>query len=205
VAGADDIDTTVASLLVWSDVVIENVGRTRLDRLGVDPGAVRDGGAAVLHVSGFGSYGPLADYKVYANNVQAYGGLAYLTRTADGELAHLGTVLADPLSSVVGAAAVAAWALGLARRRGVDLDLSMAEVVATLVSEYVAEASVTSELSLPGGSTLAPFAPHAVFECRDGRWLAIGVQSDDQWQQLLEVLGRPVALGRPEWASEAMR
>ena len=205
VADADDIDDTVARLLGRSDVVIENVGRSRLERLGVDARAVRDAGTVVMHVSGFGSDGPLADYKVYANNVQAYGGLAHLTRTVDGELAHLGTVLADPLSSVVGATVIAAWALGPARGAGVDVDLSMAEVVATLVGEYVAEASISSDLTLPFGSTLAPFAPHAVFECRDGRWLALAVQSDREWQQLLDALERPPVLARSEWDAEAAR
>jgi crotonobetainyl-CoA:carnitine CoA-transferase CaiB-like acyl-CoA transferase len=204
-AADGDVDDTVAALLARSDVVIENVGRSRLDRLGVDARALREDGRAVLHVSGFGTDGPLADYKVYANNVQAYGGLAHLTRTVDGELAHLGTVLADPLSSVVGATVLAAWALGPARALGVDLDLSMSEVVATLVGEYVAEASLGADLTVPLGNTLAPFAPHAVFEGRDGRWIAIAVQSDRQWQQLLDALGRPAALARPEWDTESGR
>ena len=204
-AAPDDIDEIVGALLERSDVVIENVGRSRLDRLGIDPVALRDDGRALLHVSGFGSDGPLADYKVYANNVQAYGGLAHLTRTVEGDLAHLGTVLADPLSSVVGAAVLAAWALGPMRGAGIDLDLSMSEVVATLVSEFVAEASLSSELTMPSGTTLAPYAPHSVFACRDDRWLALAVQSDAQWHQLLDVLDHPVQLERAEWSEEAMR
>jgi crotonobetainyl-CoA:carnitine CoA-transferase CaiB-like acyl-CoA transferase len=204
-AGPDDVEEFVTTLIDRSDAVIENVGRSRLERLGVDPAAVRDGGAAMLHVSGFGTDGPLAEYKVYANNVQAYGGLAYLTRTHEGELAQLGTVLADPLSSVVGATVLAAWALGLQRGVGVDLDLSMAEVVATLVGEYVAEASIRSELTVPAGSTMAPFAPHGVFGCAEGRWLAVAVQSDEQWQRLLDVLGRPSALARAAWDEQSAR
>ncbi len=205
VADADDMDDTVALLLRRSDVVIENVGGSRVARLGVDARAVRDDGALVMHVSGFGSDGPLADYKVYANNVQAYGGLAHLTRTADGELAHLGTVLADPLSSVTAATVIAAWALGPSRATGVDVDLSMAEVVATLVGEFVAEASITSETTMPSGNTLAPFAPHAVFECRDGRWLALAVQSDQQWHALLGAVDHPSSLARPAWDAEQAR
>ncbi len=205
VADAGDIDAIVPLLLNRSAVVIENLGASRLARLAVDPRAVRDAGALVMHVSGFGSDGPLADYKVYANNVQAYGGLAHLTRTVDGELAHLGTVLADPLSSVIAATVIAAWALGPARGSGVDVDLSMAEVVATLVGEYVAEASVSSALTMPRGNEVAPYAPHSVFECRDGRWLAIAVQSDDDWRGLLDAFDRPDGLARREWDGAAAR
>jgi crotonobetainyl-CoA:carnitine CoA-transferase CaiB-like acyl-CoA transferase len=58
---------------------------------------------------------------------------------------------------------------------------------------------------MPSGNTLAPFAPHSVFECRDGRWLALAVQSDRQWHDLLVPLDRPPPLARPEWTAEQAR
>ena len=70
----------VAAVLAESDVLIENVGSSRLQRACAStrprwptPGTL------TLRVSGFGSDGPLAGYRVYANNVQSYGGLAGLS------------------------------------------------------------------------------------------------------------------------------
>jgi crotonobetainyl-CoA:carnitine CoA-transferase CaiB-like acyl-CoA transferase len=204
-AGIDDIDEAVERLLERTDVVIENVGLSRLERLGVVPIEVaRTRDAIVLHVSGFGTTGPLSDYKVYANNVQAYGGLAALTLDADGEPARLGSVLADPLSSVVGATVIAAWALG-GSPVGTVVDLSMSEVVATTIAEFVAAASLGIDATIPHGNEMFPFAPHGVYATRDGRWVALAIESDEEWTIFLEVLGQPPSLARDEWRSAIAR
>lgn len=157
----------VATALADADVLIENVGKSRLARLDVDPATIAGSGRLVLSVSGFGSSGPIAGYKVYANNVQSYGGLAGLTVGADGSPARLGTVIADPLSSVVAATVIAAWAIGPARDTGAVIDLSMAEVVAAAVAEFVAAASVDAR-------SVADTAAHReVYRAADGRWVAV--------------------------------
>lgn len=171
----------VASALADADVLIENVGTSRLTRLGVDTAAVADSGRLAVRVSGFGSTGPMAGYRVYANNVQSYGGLAGLTIAADGSPARLGTVIADPLSSVVAATVIAAWAVGPVRDTGAVIDLSMAEVVASTVAEFVTAASVAQ--SEPISDT--PAAPHrGVYRSADDRWVAIEVVGRSDWTSL---------------------
>ncbi|BBY76769.1 hypothetical protein MPRF_36680 [Mycolicibacterium parafortuitum] len=165
----------VGAVLAESDVLIENVGSSRLHRLGVDPSALAGTGLLTLRVSGFGSDGPLAGYRVYANNVQAYGGLAGVCTAADGTPARLSTVLADPLSSVFGAVVIAAWALGSSRSTGAVVDLSMAEVVASTVAEFVASASTGDE---PADGDVV----RAVHPATDGRSVAVelrGAQRDN--------------------------
>lgn len=172
----------VARAVAGCDVLIENVGASRLRRLGVDPDAVAASGRLAVRVSGFGSTGPLAGYRVYANNVQAYGGLAGLTVDATGAPARLSTVIADPLSSVVAAVVVAAWALGPARHTGAVIDLSMAEVVASTVAEYVAATSIEVPPVTEGA------VRRGVCRAADGRWVAVefdaGVLQENQLRQL---------------------
>lgn len=203
-ARGTELQSATTALLGACDVLIENVGRSRLERLGVDPSALADTGVLTVRVSGFGSDGPLAEYKVYANNVQAYGGLAWMTRDHDGEPARFGSVLADPLSSVIGATVVAAWALGPHPGGGV-VDLAMVEVVAGLIAEFVAAASIGEAAEPPAGNDLAPHAPHGAYRLADDRWLAVAVQDDDEWAALREALGAPPALERPEWSTRAGR
>ncbi len=161
----------VAAILADSDVLIENVGSSRLQRLAVSTTELAESGLLSLHVSGFGSDGPLAGYRVYANNVQSYGGLAGLTTAADGSPARLGTVLADPLSSVVGAVVIAAWALGPHRTTGAVVDLSMAEVVASTVSEYL-----TAE-SFEHPTAQAPVR-RELHRATDDRWVVVELRGD---------------------------
>jgi crotonobetainyl-CoA:carnitine CoA-transferase CaiB-like acyl-CoA transferase len=196
----------VGDVIATSDVVIENVGSSRLSRLGIDRRhAAERHGSLVMSVSGFGTDGPLSQYRVYANNVQAYGGLALLTLDHDGQLAQLATVLADPLSSVLAATVVAAWALGSRRHQGMTVDLSMAEVVASTISELIAEASTGRQPAVPIGNELHPYAPHGAYPCRDGRWLALSVQSDAEWYRLVEALDFPPALAYSAWHTEGQR
>ena len=172
----------VAAVLSDVDVLIENVGSGRLARLKVDPADVAGSGRLALRVSGFGSEGPMAGYRVYANNVQAYGGLAGLTVGPDGAPARLGTVIADPLSSVVAAVVIAAWAVGPARDVGAVIDLSMAEVVASTVAEFVTAAAA------PGSSGIGDSAHRGVYRAADGRWVAIEIAEPDEWTCLAEIL-----------------
>jgi crotonobetainyl-CoA:carnitine CoA-transferase CaiB-like acyl-CoA transferase len=194
-------------LAAASDVVLENFGQRRMQRLGVDQRALVASrpGLLAVSLSGFGSSGPLAEYRAYANNVHAYGGLTHLTRDRAGEMVHVGTVLADPLSSVATALVIAAWALGNERGRGGVIDISMAEVVAQRLEEFMAEASLGSASSPGAGTDLHPFAPHGVYSTRDGRWLAIAVQSDAEWRALVAALGRPAALCESAWDAETAR
>ncbi|UMB69656.1 CoA transferase [Mycobacterium paraterrae] len=181
----------VVAILDQCDVLIENVGSSRLSRFGVDPAELADSGRLTLRVSGFGSDGPLAGYRVYANNVQAYGGLAKLTTCDDGTPARLGTVLADPLSSVVGAVVIAAWALGPSRSSGAVVDLSMAEVVASTVSEYLTAASTDS---LPGNADVR----RAVHRATDGRWVAVELCGEQCAAETAEFVATLVAINRSE-------
>jgi len=200
VVGPDEAAPVAAALAQRSHAVLENVGQRRMGKLGIDASAlaVLAPGALRASVSGFGNAGPLSGYRAYANNVQAYGGLAYLTRDRDGAPARVGTVIADTLSSVLTATVIAAWWLGPCGGTGGTLDVAMAEVVATTVAEYVAEASVGAARTIPSADH-SPFAPHGVYRSDDGRWIALSVQSDAEWEALLDALDRPAALADPAW------
>ncbi|AKK29488.1 CoA transferase [Mycobacterium sp. EPa45] len=188
----------VAAALASSDVLIENVGTSRLQRLGVDPTALADSGRLTLRVSGFGSDGPLAGYRVYANNVQAYGGLAGLTTGADGEPARLGTVIADPLSSVVGAVVIAAWAVGPLRSTGAVIDLSMSEVVASTVAEYLAAASTSDVVAeLP--------AHRGAYATTNQRWVAVELTGAQCEPDRIETVAALIATNRADDAVLKLR
>jgi crotonobetainyl-CoA:carnitine CoA-transferase CaiB-like acyl-CoA transferase len=75
-------------------------------------------------------------------------------------------VLADPLSSVITAVVIAAWALGPARDTGAVVDVSMAEVVAFTISEFVSAASIAQ--TQPDAKV-----HRGIFPSADSRWVAV--------------------------------
>jgi crotonobetainyl-CoA:carnitine CoA-transferase CaiB-like acyl-CoA transferase len=202
----DEHPSAAPKLAERSDVVLESFGTKRMTRLRIDASRLlsRKPELLYLSVSGFGQSGPLATYRAYANNVHAYGGLSQLTRNTDGEITHIGTVLADPLSALTAATVIAAWALG-ARRPGGVVDLSMAEVVASKLGEFIAEAAAGDVRTVQHGCDRFPYAPHGIHPCAGDSWLAIAVQSDAEWRALCDALGRPDSLNKSAWATAAAR
>ena len=124
-------DPEIARLaLGWADVLIENVGSSRLARLGT--GAIAVGGEAggmFASISGYGRSGPHTDFRGYAPNVHAYAGLTDAIHQAVGSRVYLIGALADYAAAIWVATIAAAWYLGGANSAQ-RVDLSMAEAVA---------------------------------------------------------------------------
>lgn len=122
--GADDSFGT--DVLNWAHLVLENVGSTRLDRLGLE--AIPGGDHSVIAISGFGRSGPAADYRAYAPNVHAYSGIAGAVQEGVSEDITIWSSFADYCAAVWAATVAAAWWIG--GTSGRHFDLSMAEVMA---------------------------------------------------------------------------
>jgi crotonobetainyl-CoA:carnitine CoA-transferase CaiB-like acyl-CoA transferase len=121
------------------DVVVHNLSPRRAAQVGVDGATVIAADEPKLSVtsSGFGSTGDWANYRAYGHNIHAFAGLVAATRNARGEMADVGTPWCDPLTSVAIATWISAWSLAPARVRGVMVDLSMAEVMASQLADLV--------------------------------------------------------------------
>jgi crotonobetainyl-CoA:carnitine CoA-transferase CaiB-like acyl-CoA transferase len=140
---------------VWADLVLENVGGGRLERLGLAPPAGVD--KTLISMSGFGRTGPAADYKAYANSVQGFAGMAGAVRQLCHPEAVVGTAIADCNIALWAATLAAAWWLGGAA--AYRFDLSMIEVVAANLN------------GLPLDVARAPAparAPDLILRCVDG-------------------------------------
>ena len=130
-------------------------GGGRLERLGLAPPAGVD--KTLISMSGFGRTGPAADYKAYANNVQAFAGMAGAVRELSDPEAVVGTAIADCNIALWAATLAAAWWLGGAAPY--LFDLSMAEIVAGNLNGSPLDVS-----SAPS----QPAAPDLILRCTDG-------------------------------------
>ena len=89
-----------AAVNVWADLVLENVGAGRLERLGLAPPAGVD--KTLISMSGFGRTGPAAAYKAYAGNVAAFAGIAGAVRELSDPRAVGGSLFPDCKIRLVG-------------------------------------------------------------------------------------------------------
>ncbi|WP_417839553.1 CaiB/BaiF CoA transferase family protein [Tritonibacter scottomollicae] len=180
-AGQEDL----AQLLAMSDVLVQNLKRGALARLGFGfERLARDFPKLITcSISGYGEHGPMADRKAYDLLVQADSGLCSITG-GPSEPARVGISLVD---IATGATAQSAILEALIRRgktgKGANISISMFDVMADwltvpLLNHEGGKSPQRAGLAHPS------IAPYGVFSAKDGTQVLLSVQSDREWRKL---------------------
>ncbi|WP_321334106.1 CaiB/BaiF CoA-transferase family protein [Breoghania sp.] len=194
-------------LIDGADVVVQNLKRGALARLGFDPAELvkANPGLIVCSISGYGDQGPLADRKAYDLLIQAESGLCSITGTAEGP-SRVGLSIVDIATGATAHAAILEALIGRSiTGRGANISVSMFDVIAEWLTVPL--------LNHEGGKTpkrigLAhpSISPYGVFESRDGRPILISIQSDREWRNLAKIFLEDEALGTdPRFATNVAR
>ena len=193
-----------ACLLAVADGVLENFSAGVLARWGFSYEAMAAIRPGIVYVSmgGFGHSGPYHDYQSFGPTVQAVSGLTHQSGFPDMEPAGWGFSYMDHTGGYYGAIAML-QALIHSRRtgRGQHVDLSQVEAAITLTGTAVLDKVVNGRASnrIGNASGEPPAAPHGVYRCvpdpdpqvGDDAWVAIAVETDDEWRSLCDVIGAP--------------
>jgi crotonobetainyl-CoA:carnitine CoA-transferase CaiB-like acyl-CoA transferase len=155
------------------------------DRLGVGYDAVRAVNPSLIYcsVSGYGQSGPLVDLPGHDLNYQALAG-ALAPAEGDPDPVVPRVPVADLAAATVAALVIcAAWAKRLQTGEGERIDVAMADVVASWVGPH-------GGTLMRGRSEQMRGSPgYGVFRTADGRFLTIGVISEDHfWQAVCDAL-----------------
>ncbi|MDA1077205.1 MAG: CoA transferase, partial [Proteobacteria bacterium] len=156
-----------------------------------------------VQMSGMGDGGPWSKYVTYAPTIHALAGLTHMTGVEGREDIGIGFSYNDHQAGLHGAVAILA-ALEARNRtgQGQHVDISQFEVGVNFAGPALLDAFANKRFARPCGNKL-PFddaAPHGCYRCapvdassiEEERWIAIACMNDDQWQALVELMGRPV-------------
>ena len=193
--------------LADADVLVDNARVSTARKIGVDRDTIRASYPRLIHcsITGYGHEGPLADRAGHDLNFVAEAGLLSFDVTGRREPALPRMLIADvgggAMSAVIGILAAL-----VARERGAGRDFSagggfidismhhaslywlMVPAARLLVRDTPADA--------PDLPTDGSFACYNVYECADGKWLALGALEHKFWAGFCE------RIGRPEWAGQ---
>jgi crotonobetainyl-CoA:carnitine CoA-transferase CaiB-like acyl-CoA transferase len=201
-------------LLAVSDGVLENFAAGVLERWGFPYEEMRRIRPDIVYVSmaGFGHSGPYRDYKTFGPIVQAVSGLTHQSGFPDMEPAGWGFSYMDHTGGYYGA--IAMLQALLHRRRtgqGQHIDLSQVEAAVTLTGPAVLDYAVNGRRSdrIGNASGEPPAAPHGVYRCApdadprvgDDAWVAVAVETDEQWQALCRAIDAEELAADPSLAS----
>jgi crotonobetainyl-CoA:carnitine CoA-transferase CaiB-like acyl-CoA transferase len=181
-------------LVKTADVVIENNSARVMPNLGLDWTALHEVNPRLIMVSmsGYGADGPRRDWVAYGSNIETTSGLTSLTGYPDGLMSRTTLFYADPLAGIHGATAVMA---ALEHRRhtgeGQWIEMALNECGAAFCCEALLDHQATGTVRRPNGNRDPRFAPQGAYPCAGvDHWVAICVQSDDDWVALAEAMGR---------------
>lgn len=197
---------TAREIISVCDVVAENFATGVMDRFGLGYQDIRKvrPDIVMLSVSGFGRTGAYKDYVAYATIATAFGGLNALTGYEGGAPQIIGGAWGDLLAAKMGAFMVLA---GLEQRRatgrGLYIDLSMNEVMISLIPDAILDVGLNGRDQKPRGNRDAILAPHNAYPCKgDDAWAVIAIDNDGEWAALCEVIGKPQWKADPRLADQ---
>jgi benzylsuccinate CoA-transferase BbsF subunit len=190
---------TVKRLAGISDVLIQNFAPGVLDRMGLGYKELRKikPDFIMVSLSGFGATGPDSDALAFGPILEPYAGLSMLMGYPADPPLPCGLAVSDHISGTL-AALAALFALHHRSRtgKGQHIDLSEVEALLACMPEAVMEYTMNRRNPRPRGNHDEVMAPHGCYRCRgDDRWVAIAIETDEEWRSLCAVMGRP-ELGR---------
>ncbi|HVV37428.1 MAG TPA: CaiB/BaiF CoA-transferase family protein [Acidimicrobiales bacterium] len=176
------------------DVVVENFRTGQLDKWGMDYESLsaRNPKLILVHVSGFGQTGPLANNAGFGSIGEAMGGVRYTTGSPDRPPARTGISLGDALASVFAViGTLAALVRAKDTGKGQEVDVAIYEAVAALMESTMADYELGGVIRTRTGSILPGVAPANAYPTADGAEVAVAGNADAVFTRLCDAMGQP--------------
>jgi crotonobetainyl-CoA:carnitine CoA-transferase CaiB-like acyl-CoA transferase len=181
----------VKKLATSADVLIENMRRGALEKLGLGYESLTEANPGLVYcsITGFGP-GEDEERPGYDFLVQARGGIMGITGFSDGEPTKVGVAIADMICGLQAAMAVLAAlhrrnTTGEGGRIEVPLFESQLSWLANRAQEYLVSGEETGRM----GNAHPSIVPYQTFDASDKK-IALAVGNDAQFENLCKVLGR---------------
>ena len=191
------------------DVVVENFRPGVLASWGITLETLAERRPDVIFatISGYGHDGPYRTYPANGATTEPMSGLSSMHGYPGDEGMNTAGLYPDPVSGYTAAAAIVA---ALHRRGRVGgpqrLDAAMLEATTAAIGHRLLESDATGIPQRPQGNRDDRRAPHGIFRCAGAdEWIALGVDSDEQWRALCGLIGGAAALAAADWRDRKER
>ncbi len=186
----------IKQLVSRSDLVVENFRPNVMDRLELDYEALSAAKPDLIMVSmpGFGRTGPLKDYYAYGQQIIGTTGLLTLWGHPESSLdVRVKYAFPDYVAAIAASlACLAALEHRNETGRGQFIELAQFESLAHLLGVTYMDSTSNGRVQTSRGNESWTHAPHDVFRCAgDDEWVAIAVETGEQWAALVEAMGSP--------------
>ena len=196
-------------ILKTADVMVENFRPGTLENMGLGPDTLLEDNPdlIVVRVSGFGQTGPYASQPGFGTLVEAMSGFAARTGFPDREPVLPPLALADMIAGLQGSMAVmmALRARDRGQARGQVIDLSLLEPIFGVLGPEAAIYRETGDVKERCGSASNTSSPRNVYQCSDGKYVALSGSMQPMAMRLFDAIGRADMKDDPKFHLNADR
>ena len=180
-----------------------------MERLGLGYGEVKKLRPDIVYMSlgAFGRSGPFKDLTGFHSVINLFSGLAAVTGYPGTHPRIMGGLIPDAFSGCYAALAVLQALYHRSRTgEGQFIEISMTEALTGMIPEAVMEYSLTGREQEKIGNRNGRHAPRNVFRCLgEERWVAISVETDEQFNSLARASGNDGWADDPRFATTKAR
>lgn len=190
-----------------ADVIVENFRPGTLARLGLGYEQLSEVNHSIIFcsISGFGQSGPYQHRGGFDLVAQGMSGIMSVTGSPGSDPVKVGVPITDLAAGMYGANAVmAAYIHRLKTGQGQRIDTSLLEAGIALTFWETAIYWASGEIPTPLGSAHRLNAPYQALKCQD-KYITIGAANQNNWERLVEALGRQDLLAHPEFETDPLR
>jgi crotonobetainyl-CoA:carnitine CoA-transferase CaiB-like acyl-CoA transferase len=199
-------------LIAACDVFVENYSPRVMEKFGLDWNTVHalNPRTTMVRMPAFGLSGPWKDHVGFAQTMEQITGMAWITGFIDDQP----RIQRGPCDPLAGMHAAFATLVALAERErtgeGSFVECPMVEGALNAAAEQIVEFSAYGTLMQRAGNRCVQAAPQGLYACLGHRpeseqWLALSIETRQQWASLKKCLGEPPALEEASFASHAAR
>jgi crotonobetainyl-CoA:carnitine CoA-transferase CaiB-like acyl-CoA transferase len=199
-------------LIAHCDVFVENYSPRVMEKFDLDWDTVHalNPRIVMVRMPAFGLDGPWRDHVGFAQTMEQITGMAWITGFEDDQP----RIQRGPCDPLAGMHAAYATLVALAERevtgQGSFLECPMVEGALNASAEQIVEFSAYGNVMQREGNRCASAAPQGLYACAGHcpeaeQWLALSVETDEQWVALKSILGSPAALEDDRFRTHAGR
>ena len=196
-------------LVRGADMLVENFLPGKLEKMGIGPDVLQavNPRLVIVRVSGWGQTGPFAHKPGFGTLVEAMSGFAAMNGFPDREPVLPPLALADMVSGVFGASAAMIALREVEVRNGLGqvVDLSLFEPIHAILGPEAANLRMNGKPTLRNGSKASNTAPRNVYECSDGKFVALSASMQSMAEKLFRVMDREDLIVDPRFATNSDR
>ncbi len=197
-------------LVKKSDVVYDNFRPSVVKSLRIDFDTLKKVNPEIVScsLSGFGETGPWSEAPAYDVIIQALGGEMSMTGIPGMPPCRSGIAIADFNGGIFAVLGILSALRARDRTgRGQRVDISMLDVLVSLLNYRIGQYSATGEIPGPVGSGHSGWGqiPYGAYECKDNTHIVVAAGTPQHWGRFIRALGLPELENDPRFNTNAKR